>query len=615
MANGYLGKVLWVDLTGGKIKEEALDEKLCRDYIGGYGLGARILFDRMKAGADPLGPENILGFVTGPYTGTQAIGGSRYAVVGKSPLTGTWGDANSGGDFGPYLRFAGYDAVFFTGISKKPVYLVIDNGKAEIKAAGPLWGKDCGETEDLLKNEYGQEAEIACIGPAGEKLSLIAAVINNKGRAAARSGLGAVMGSKKLKAIVAKGKIKIPVFDEAKVNAIRKKYLPLLGGPLAMFRDFGTPAMTADNCNSGDSPVKNWGGVGKTDFPTVEKIGCNAVMDNRQKKYGCYRCMIACGGLMKKGAGDYQYEAGAHKPEYETLAMFGTNCLNDNVYSIIKANDICNMYGLDTISTAAAISMAIECYENGLITKKDTDGIEMTWGNHQSIIAMTEKLAKREGFGAILADGVKKAAERIGKGAEKYAFHIAGQEFPAHDPKLSYSFAIGYRMDATPGRHTRQGGPNPPGLPTPPLPEDRHVFTGRAEAQKVGTCFLHVIEAVGMCQFVVGTFPDASVAVEFLNALTGWNLSMEETLKTGERIANIRHAFNIREGINPLKYNIPGRMVGKPPMKSGPHAGITIDEKTLCEEFCVAMGWDTKTARPSNKKLKELGLEDVAKVI
>lgn len=220
--NGYMGKMLWVDLNQNKLKEEILDEKLCRDYIGGYGLGARILFDKMKTGINPLGQENILGFLTGPFTGTPALGGSRYVVVGKSPLTGTWGDANSGGNFGPYLKFAGYDAVFFTGISLKPVYLLINNGIAEIKDADFLWAKNCYETEDILKNQLGRATEVTCIGPAGEKISLIAAIINNKGRAAARSGLGAVMGSKRLKAIAVKGKKEVPLFDASKVVELRK---------------------------------------------------------------------------------------------------------------------------------------------------------------------------------------------------------------------------------------------------------------------------------------------------------------------------------------------------------------------------------------------------------
>jgi aldehyde:ferredoxin oxidoreductase len=608
MNYGYFGKYLFINLSSHKIEERAIEEKVYREFLGGYGLGARIVYSLQKGNVDPLGAHNTLGFVAGTVTGTQAIGGSRYAVVGKSPLTGGWGDANSGGDFGPFLRFSGYDAVFFTGISTSPVYVFIENGKAEIRDASHLWGKDCYETEDILKNELGKDIGLACIGPAGEKKSLIAAVINNKGRAAARSGLGAVMGSKKLKALAVKGNQKVPIYDEAKLAQLRKKYLSLLTGPIKVFRDFGTPAMTEGNAKNGDSPVKNWDGVGAVDFPEAVNLSGDIVVSKQEKRYACHRCPIGCGGHMKEGDGEHKYPAGVHKPEYETMCMVGTNCLNDNVDSIIKINHICNSCGVDTISLGATLSMLIDCYENGLITKKDTDGIEMNWRNHQSIVKMAEKIAEREGCGENFADGTQKIAQKIGKGSEKYAIHIGGQELAAHDPKYLYAFATAYRMDATPGRHTRCGAMNPPGLPLPPTPTDTKIFTGRGEAQKVGMAFNHVVEAIGMCQFVYGTFPDAAVVYEFINAVTGWDMDMKEALKTGERIAVIRHLFNLREGINPLNYHNPDRAAGKPPKQEGPLAGITLDEKTLDREFCEAMDWDTKTTRPSSNKLSELGL-------
>jgi aldehyde:ferredoxin oxidoreductase len=613
MPNGFMGKTLWVNLSDNKIREEPLDEKTGRHYIGGYGLGAKVLFDRQKGGVDPLGPENTLGFITGLLTGTQALGASRYVVVGKSPLTGTWGDANSGGDFGPNLKFAGYDAVFFTGIAPKPVYLFIDNGKAEIRDAGHLWGKDTWETEDILKNELGKETEIACIGQSGEKVALIAAVINNKGRAAGRSGLGALMGSKKLKAVAVRGNMKVPLFDEARMAELRKKYTAELGGPVAVLRSFGTPGILVRCAQSGDSPVKNWGGAAVVDFPQYEKIGANAVIERQEKRYACYRCVVGCGGHMKEGNGEYKYLAGSHKPEYETLAMFGTNLLNDNLESIVMANDICNRYGLDTISAGSAIGFTIECYEKGLITRQDTDGIEMAWGNHKSIVAMLDKLARREGFGHIIADGVKKAAERIGKGSEKYAMHIHGEEYAAHDPRRGYNFAAAYKMDATPGRHTRDSGMAFAGLEKPPF--DPTSFTGRAPAQKVGMSFFHVIDSSGCCHFVIGATQKVDALLDFMKAATGWDLTMPEVLKTGERIANIRHCFNIREGLNVMEYRSPDRMVGKPPLTAGPTAGKSYDEVALARQFCEAMDWDTVTAKPSKKKLLELGMEDVAKVI
>jgi aldehyde:ferredoxin oxidoreductase len=611
VSGGYCGKILWVDLASRTLKEEALDEALCRKYLGGFGLGARILFDRMPAGVDALGPGNILGFLTGTLTGTAALGGSRFTVVGKSPLTGTWGDSNSGGHFGPFMRFAGYDAVFFTGASEEPVYLLLADGAAEIRDASHLWGKDTHDTEDALRAELGKDVEVASIGPAGEKLSLISGIMTDKGRAAARSGLGAVMGSKKLKAVVAKGGADVPVFDAAAATQLRRTYARQLRGLVDEFRNFGTVAVIVPFAKIGDTPVKNWNGVTEIDFPGIEKIGVDAVMERVQRKYACYRCVIGCGGLMKESTGEYEYGRGVHKPEYETVSMFGTNCLNDNLESIIKANDICNRLGLDTISAGAVMAFAIECYENGLITSEETGGIELTWGNHRAIVAMLEALGMREGFGDILADGVKVAAERIGKGTDRYAIHIHGQEPPAHNPKFEYGFASCYRMDATPARHMRwHGAFVPPGLPVPCY--EPGAWSGRGEAQKVDVVFNNALESLGLCIFVVGMYPHVDNLIEFINAVTGWDMTLEELLSTGERIANLRQAFNIREGLNPLEYVVSGRLEGKPPLEAGPLAGVTIDQDAVNREFLEAMDWDLETTRPSREKLLELGLEDVA---
>jgi aldehyde:ferredoxin oxidoreductase len=610
MTRGYMGKILKVDLSRNKLKDEVLDEKLARQFIGGYGIGARIIFSQQNAGVDPLGPDNTFGILTGPLTGTQAISGTRFTIVGKSPLTGCWGEANCGGYFGAYLKFAGYDAVFFTGISEKPAYLFIDNGKAELRNAMHLWGKDTYETEDILKSELGKDAAVACIGQSGEKLSRIASVIHDHGHAAARSGLGTVMGSKKLKAVAVKDKMKVPVADEKRIKELRKKYLGELGGPLEFLKKFGTSFTTVACAENGASPVKNWGGAATIDFPDAKPIGADSVKAYTLKKIACFRCPIGCEALMKEGIGEYKYEASCHRPEYETTAMFGTDCLNSNIESIIKVNDICNRYGIDTISAGATIAFAIECFENGLINKADTDGIEMTWGNHKAIVAMTEKLAKREGFGAILADGVKLAAEKIGKETDKYAIHIHGQEIAAEHPCSGFHLATTYITDATPGRHT-QGSEefHIDGL----LPRfNRQQFKGRGQVHKMGSNFQHSLMCSGMCLFVYLTLPRVDVVAEFMSAVTGWDITTDELIKTGERIANIRQAFNIREGLNPLQFKVPGRILGKPPQKEGPLAGITVDADTLVKEYLTAMDWDPKTAKPSKKKLMELGLEDVA---
>ena len=386
-------------------------------------------------------------------TGTPALFGSRYTVVGKSPLTATWGDANSGGDFGPYLKFNGYDAVFIEGVSDVPVYLLIENSRAELRRADHLWGQDTWDTEALLRRELGKDARVACIGPSGERLSLISCIVNNRGRVAGRSGLGAVMGAKRLKAVVLRGKGEVPVADKAGLEAARRRYLRSLSGPVEGFKKYGTCMSTAVLTQIGDTPVKNWAGS-VVDFPSAAALSDESVIAQQRRKYGCWRCPVACGGEMTAGTGRYSYPEGVYKPEYETLGAFGTMCLNDNLESIIKLNDICNRYGLDTISAGATMAFAIECYENRLITSRDTDGIELRWGNHQAIVAMTEKLAKREGLGQVLADGVKRAAQQLGKAAEEFAIHIHGQEVPMHDPKRFMNYAISY-LNTTPARHTQ----------------------------------------------------------------------------------------------------------------------------------------------------------------
>ena len=614
MGYGAMEKILWVDLSTGEMQEEVLDEETVRNYLGGYGLGARILFDRQRPGVDPLGPEATLGFVAGLLSGTDAVGGSRYVVVGKSPLTGGWGDANSGGDFGPYLKFAGYDAVFFTGIADKPVYLHIRDGKPELRDAAGIWGKDTFETEDALRQDNGKDLQVACIGPAGENLALIACVMNNKGRAAGRSGLGAVMGSKKLKAVAVQGSLRPATAETPEVlREMRKRHVGALAGHSAQLHDEGTPGIYDICCKIDDAPAKNWAGVAEIDSPNYEDCRGANVVAKQKRRYGCWRCPIACGGIMKAGSGEYVYEAGAHKPEYETMAMFGSNCCNDNLDSLIVASDICNRLGMDTISAGACVAFTMECFDRGLITAEDTGGLEMKWGDHRAIIALTEMIGRRQGLGDVLADGVKRAAQRIGKGSEKYAMHIGGQEIAAHDPRGGWGFATGYGADPTPGRHNQGGGQHPPGLDIPEV--GRQQRAGRGLNHKISTNYMHAASALGLCQFVIGSYPHADQLIEALKAITGWeDISSDELLATGERVTNVRLAFNIREGIKgPFGY--PDRMRGVPPKEVGPRAGITYTHEEVYNEYLELMGWDPVTGMPSRAKLLELGLDDIAQLL
>jgi aldehyde:ferredoxin oxidoreductase len=614
-----MGKILNVNLSTGQMHDEPLDEALCRAFLGGYGIGAKILYDRMRPGVDALGPDNLLGFFTGPLTGTPCIEGNRFVVVCKSPLTGTWGDANCGGTFGPHLKFAGYDGILFRGISPKPVYLAIEEGKAELRDAASLWGKDSNETEQLLKQAMGarlgregKQVEVASIGPAGEKLSLIAAIMNDEGRAAGRSGVGAVMGSKRLKAIAVSGKATIPVADPERVRTLRKEYMKRHGGAYDLFVKYGTIGITGDSSMSGDSPVKNWGGVGPVDFPSGPvKFQADRVIAYQDKKYGCWKCTMSCGGHMSvKEAGPYQ-GVKHHKVEYETAAAWGTMTLSDDFPALIRINELCNRYGFDTIGAGCTAAFAVECFENGILTTRDTDGLELRWGNAAALVALLEKMGQRQGIGDVLADGVKKAAERIGKGSERFAMHVHGSEVPMHDPKFQPGLATTYQLDATPARHTQGHEDMPPVLAGWPEHE-KYRYTGKGELHKKCSEMVHVVNAAGVCLFAFLSY-EWQFMPDFLSAVTGWPIDTAECYTIGERIADIRHAFNLREGLNPLRFEVPGRLLGVPAQTRGNVREVTVDLDAQARDYCAAMEWDPVTAVPSRQRLLSLGLAEVAR--
>ena len=610
-----MGKFLWVNLTDGTMREEVPDEALLRGFVGGYGVGARLLYDRMQPGTDPLGPDNVLGFITGPLTGTSAPTGTRWTVIGKSPLTGTWGDANASGFFGVALKQAGYDAIFFTGATERPVCLYLDEGQAELRDASSLWGLDCYQVEDWVKTALGDDVEAACIGPAGEKLALISAVLHYKGRAAGRSGLGAVMGAKRLKMIAARGTKGVALADPEAVQALRRKYVKEITsgvGSSDFYRETGTPGYTPQGLVNGDSPTRNWG-ASVLAFPEVDLLEFDELLRYRVSRESCWQCPIACWGTSRVDYGGQTIEA--HQPEYETASAFGSMTLNNNYPSLIKANDLCNRYGLDTISAGACVAFAIECYERGLIGPDDTGGIELAWGDHHAMNALLEKLARREDFGDVLADGVKRAAERLEPVAEPFAMHIGGQELPMHDPRFEPALGVIYKIDSTPGRHTQACQYLvPPGFPSerPDFGEDRENQEGRGRWVKEASCLCHTMNASGICLFgYLSTH--ITFVPEFLSAVTGQPFTVDDMLLVGERIANMRQAFNVREGINPVAEPIPERAFGIPPLPDGPTARITVQIEQMVREHLEEMGWTQDAAVPRRDVLERLGLGDIAK--
>jgi aldehyde:ferredoxin oxidoreductase len=658
LSGSYFGRGLSVDLTSQSIDKFSIDDSLFKEYLGGYGLAVRLILERQPVNINPLEEQSIIAFAPGLLTGTGAPFSGRFSISGKSPLTSSWGDSNAGGYFGPVFRKCGYDILLISGISEKPVFLNITEKKSELIDASHIWGKNTVESERLLKKELVEEnVQIACIGKAGEKISLISCIITDGGRAAGRSGLGAIMGRKRIKAITVNGSKTVSLadgnlfervsqdinllFQTSKFSKIESKsykfliplFSKLFGSKILsisgnqgkrslikMFKKYGTSMYVSTQISSGDSPTKNWTGVTDRDFPNEQskRISDDSVIKYQKDRYACSSCPMGCGGLVDvENNSEYDCK-NVHRPEYETLISFGSLLLNDNVESIIKATDICNQYGLDTISSGAVIGFAIECFEKGLIDLDDVGGTPLKWGDSYSIISLLKKIGDRDGFGSVLADGVKRASEVISNGSERYAVNVGGQEPPMHDPRVTPSMGTTYVVDPAPGRHTPGGASLAESLnvrfplKSIILPKiSRYQYTGKGQVHKAYTCFNHTVNSLGLCTFGTTGPTGLMNVLDITNAATGWNLDDNDLLMIGERILTARHLFNLTEGIEPRDFILPNRLKGIPPLDSGPTSGITIDIDSLVKDFYSAMDWNSNTAWPNPDKLDILGLKDL----
>ena len=605
--SNYAGKILFVNLTSGTFHEEFLQEKICREFIGGNGLGIRILYEKIKAGIDPLGPENILCFAVGSLTGTSAPGSGRHIVVTRSPLTGAWAESNSGGTFGPEMKTAGYDAVFFSGISPKPVYLFIHDGSAELRDASSLWGKDTYETEDFLKKSFSDPLiKIACIGPSGEKKSLLSGIVSERGRIAARNGVGAVMGSKRLKAVVVKGGSRriVPADPKKFEDAIRKFFAIISTNEFAKaLAESGTGNNISALTAIGDAPLKNWQLQGIDALPSIVNLDSGNMDKYKVGSYGCFACPVSCGAIIRQGEGRYAIKDETHRPEYQSITALGGLLMNDNLEAVIKANDICNRYGIDTVGVGGVIAMAMECYENGLIGKTETDGIELEWGNAASIVDLTEKIAKREGFGAILADGAQIAAEQIGRGAEKYAMAIRGKTLANHDPRMSPALGTTNIADANPAHHmdSQITGMLTEGAAIGTDPALRAPRDNPFAGYVIGNAYHQLLNASGMCSlYTVATTPPP--VADLIAGASGWDFGWEEAITVGRRILTLRQAFNAREGLTPNKFELPKRITST----------AKTDYAALRDGYFKEMKWDPVSGKPSREVLEDLDLAKLA---
>ena len=661
MYRGYMGKILWVDLTQGKLKEEVLEEDVYERFLSGMGLAAYILYQTIPPMADPLGPDNILGFVPGLLTGTGSLFTGRWMAVGKSPLTGTWGEANCGGTFAPAIKQCGYDGIFFKGISEKPVYLYADHAKAELRDASGLWGRDTFETIEILtENTNGKKPSVACIGPAGERRSLISGIVNDQGRMAARSGLGAVMGSKNLKAVVLAGSKRIIPHDRKEMHRLSKncnqwvqflkiphcswisnflsrisKFLGVFMGfsPLQMRMDgilyksllqkWGTTGTNLVSIKMGDSPIKNWKGSSRDLGPKwLESVDPDLLQKSVHVKYHCYSCPLGCGSILETN--------GQHslcKPEYETVLSLGGLLMNQNMESIILINDLLTRAGMDTISAGGTAAFAIECFEKGILTSADTGGLELKWGNTRDLIQLFEQMIARQGFGDRLANGSKIVAVHLGMNSIQYAIQAGGQELPMHDGRRDPGFALHSTVEAAPGKHSMGSQLYYEMFKLweklKDLPKVRMFYlkSSKYKANKAKTvsavacsCYTQLFNSAGLCMF--GAFLGASRLnfFEWLNAATGWEKTPEEYMEIGKRIQTLKQAFNILHGVDPRALKVSERAIGNPPLEEGPNEGRKIPLDQMMMDYWEEIGWNPETGKPTRITLERLGLMQIAEI-
>lgn len=617
---GYAGQVLDVDLTHGKTVARPFDENLARGYLGGAGFCSRVLYDEIGPRTRPLGPENVLVIATGPLTGTLFPQASRHVVAAKSPLTDIWGEAHAAGHWGPELKFAGFDAIIVRGRSPKPVYLWVEDGKAELRSARHLWGKDVYETDAALREEVGDgwSAKMLYIGQAGENLVRFAAVMNDLDRASARTGMGAVMGSKRLKAVAVRGSKDIPIADEKKyVKLMDELHAKMLADPFTQGRaDYGTPSLVELMNEIGRLPTRNYQtGV----FEYAEAIGGKIIRQRYLiKPRADFACLQRCGRYTCVPEGPYAYIGGS--PEYETLSCVGSKCGIGDIKSILYAHHLCNRYGMDTCSFGSTIAWAMECYERGILTKKDTGGLDLTWGNHEVMVELVRMIAFREGFGDLLAEGSYRAARKVGGGAKKYVMAIKKQELAGQDGRAQKSMGLG---NATAAR----GADHLYAFPVLDevgfekaikerfsaryLPEIGQKLNPKYKGLMVKECedFAVVVESVGICKYgtmIPPTFYYRDV-LRALNATTGMKLTERELRRIGERIVNLNRMFNVRHGIRRKDDTLPERLL-KEPSPDGPPKGHVVELDYMLDDYYRLRGWDLKTGLPTLKKLRSLGL-------
>lgn len=604
--NGYMGKILRVDLSTGKTGIEPLPEEMIKLYIGGRGIGAKLLFDEVKAGVDPLSPANKLIFTNGPLTDTLALSCSRWIVTTKSPLTGTIFRACAGGSFGAELKSAGFDVLIVEGKADRPVYLWIKNDQMEIRDAGKLLGLLSNETASAIRRELQDEKiKVAAVGPSAEKRILFAAIVDDR-RTASRGGVGTVMWSKNLKAIAVKGSKQVEVADWARLQELAKIQVETVkNDPNCQgFSQLGSAAAGVSVVHAlGLYPVRNFQyGV----LEGVENLAAEKIKAIIVKDVYCHKCNIHCGKIVKIKSGPYTGNE-VEGPEYETMYSFGGMVGNANLGMIVEANRICDDYGVDTISAGNCIGFAMELYEREILTRRDLDDLDLTWGNHEAIITLLKKIVTREGIGDLLAEGTRQAAQKIGKGADKYAMQVKGLELPGYDPRGIKALALNFATANLGGAHTV-------GMSAEEIMGDRFTQKGKGRLCKEAQDIIGVYDSGINCIFPV-QFQILGIAnlQQLLPAATGIAEFSDEgyLLKAGERIWNVEHAFNVRDGFSRKDDVLPPRFLSES-VENGPTKGQIVELDQMLDDYYEARGWDKETGNPKRPKLESLDLKSVA---
>ncbi|NWF92095.1 MAG: aldehyde ferredoxin oxidoreductase family protein [Syntrophaceae bacterium] len=609
---GYAGRLLYVDLSNSRVRVEDLNEEWARQFVGGSGLGAKFLYEMSDERTSPLAPENPLIFMTGPFTGTSVPLSGRHAVVCRSPLTGIFGESDVGGSWGANLKRAGFDGIIITGRSEKPVYLWLHDGRWEIRDASHLWGKDTYEIDPVLRGETHEKAVVSTIGQAGENLVPLAAILTDgkDARAAGRCGMGAVMGSKNLKAIVVYGTGNVSVHDPESVARLPKEFAPLINKNAENFRKYGTSGGLSAFEAMGTLPLQNWKFVGRWE-ESAEKINGFTMSETvLTGRYYCDACILGCGRKVKVEKGPYAGVDGAG-PEYETLALLGSSCLVDDLEALCFANELCNRFGLDTISTGGAIAFGMEAYEKGLIDREDTGGIELRWGSAEALIGMIKMIAQKKGAGEILGKGVKKASEEIGKNSVEFAMHVKGLELPAHDPRGYNAGAVAFATSARGAchlsglSHTFERVLKAPEIGIPE-PLDRFKVEGKAALAAKTQNVMGMMDSLKLCKFILFGGVTLTDIVKWYRDVTGAEMTIEEFMKTGDRIFNLKRLYNVRLGISRKDDFLPFRSltfkrIGKGLTPNLPPLG------QMLGEYYEYRGW-SEEGIPTPEKLRELGL-------